>query len=480
VRSIVVAMKSGSELNVARGADVDLPPHAADEYSFCDGFIKTTGPRSELGQRRQADQGELGMKLKYSWRYSRHQGAAGYRVPAARRAAAGLLVAAAALAAGCSAIGLSSDKIDYRSGEPQKTKPLDVPPDLTPLPANDRYALPNVASAAQTPARGDAGSAAAGAPLAASVAPSLPNAHVERAGSQRYLAVDVAPEQAYKVVKEFWPSVGLAIERDDPAAGIVETAWAENRAKLPQDIIRRTIGRVIDALYSTGEQDRFRTRVERTDNNTSEIYISHRGMVEVYTSTDKDRTMWQPRPADPELEAEMLQRLLLRFAPAAAPVTTTAAAGAAAAPAAAAAVGTAATTTTAAGANKEPPRNVHFVKNAAGRTEKLEISEPFDRAWRRIGLGLDRGGFTVEDRDRAKGIYFVRFLDPEYDAKQREKQGLFGRIFGLDYKVDPPRFRVLVATISDHSEVTVLDKDGAPETGPTGDKILALLSEQLR
>src|SRR5882672_1562161 len=435
---------------------------------------------------RPADQGELGMKLKYARRYSRHPGAARSVLPAARRAAAGLLVAVAMLAAGCSAIGLSSDKIDYRSVAPQKTKPLDVPPDLTPLPANDRYALPGVAgaaavaSAAQTPARVDAGSAAAGAPIAASVAPRLADAHIERAGSQRYLAVDAAPEQAYKVVKDFWPSVGLAIERDDPAAGIVETAWAENRAKLPQDIIRRTIGRVIDALYSTGEQDRFRTRIERTDNNTSEIYISHRGMVEIYTSSEKDRTMWQPRPADPELEAEMLQRLLLRFAPAAAPVTTTAAAGAAAAPAAAAAVGTAATTATAAGANKEPPRNVHFVKNAAGRTEKLEISEPFDRAWRRIGLGLDRGGFTVEDRDRAKGIYFVRFLDPEYDAKQREKQGLFGRIFGLDYKVDPPRFRVLVATISDHSEVTVLDRDGLPETGPTGDKILALLSEQLR
>ncbi len=428
------------------------------------------------------------MKLKYSRSYRRHQGAARRTLPAARRAAAGSLIAVAALAAGCSAIGLSSDKIDYRSVEPQKTKPLDVPPDLTPLPANDRYAFPAatsasaIASAVQTPARTDPAPAAAGTLVAASVAPSLPNAHIERAGSQRYLAVDVAPEQAYKVVKDFWPIVGLALERDDPAAGIVETVWAENRAKLPQDIIRRTIGRVIDALYSTGEQDRFRTRIERTESNTSEIYISHHGMVEVYTSTEKDRTMWQPRPADPELEAEMLQRLLLRFAPAAAPVTTTAAAGPSAAPAATGAAGTAATVaaTKAIGANKEPPRNVNFVKNAAGRTEKLEISEPFDRAWRRVGLGLDRGGFTVEDRDRAKGIYFVRFLDPEYDARQREKQGLFGRIFGLDYKVDPPRFRVLVATISDHSEVTVLDKDGQPETGPTGDKILALLSEQLR
>lgn len=362
---------------------------------------------------------------------------------------------AAALAAGCSSIGLTTDRVDYKSVQP--VKPLDVPPDLSQLPRSDRYAVPDrpgVASAASATAPVAAPVAVGGA----AVAPALPNARIERAGSQRWLAVDVPPETAYAVVKEFWPSVGLAIEREDPAAGIIETVWAENRAKLPQDIIRRTIGRVFDSLYSTGEQDKYRTRIERTAKNTSEIYISHRGMIEVYTSQAQDSTKWQPRPPDPEMEAEMLQRLALRFAPRA--VQT------AAAPAVSAALAT--------------PQVARLVKGPDGRNERVEVDEPFDRAWRRIGLALDRGGFTVEDRDRAKGTYFVRYLDPEYEARQREKQGFFSKLFGREPKIEAQQFRVQVAAAGDATRVTVLDKDGKPATGATADKILAQINEQLR
>lgn len=368
--------------------------------------------------------------------------------------------AGALFAAGCSSIGLTTDRVDYKSVQP--VKPLDVPPDLSQLPRSDRYAVPDrpgVASAVSTAAAPAAAAVAVGG---ANVAPALPNARIERAGSQRWLAVDVAPETAYAVVKEFWPSVGLAIEREDPAAGIIETVWAENRAKLPQDIIRRTIGRVFDSLYSTGEQDKYRTRIERTAKNTSEIYISHRGMIEVYTSQAQDSTRWQPRPPDPEMEAEMLQRLALRFAPR--PVQT------AAAPAAATAVST----------GSAAPQVARLVKGPDGRNERVDVDEPFDRAWRRIGLALDRGGFTVEDRDRAKGTYFVRYLDPDYESKQREKQGLFSKLLGREPKIEAQQFRVHVAAAGDATRVTVLDKDGKPATGATADKILAQIDEQLR
>jgi outer membrane protein assembly factor BamC len=383
-----------------------------------------------------------------------------------------VMLAAAGLG-GCSSLGITTDKVDYRSVQEQR--PLELPPDLAPLPGNDRFTVPGVttASAAQQ--------AAAGRPQAAGsaaiVAPGNTVAQIERAGNQRWLTVNVPPEQAYAVVREFWPSVGLQLERDDPALGIVETVWAENRANLPQDIIRRTLGRVFDSVYSTGEQDKYRTRIERTAKNTSEIFISHRGMVEVYTSTAKDQTRWQPRPADSELEAEMLQRLMLRFAPA----TSTAAAPAApTAPAAAVAgarpAGTAAVT--AAGAPL-----VRMVPGTDGRLTRLDVDEPFDRAWRRVGLGLDRGGFTVEDRDRTNGVYFVRYLDPEYEAKQREKQGIFSKMLGLDSKVEAQQFRVQVgaaAAGSSSSTVTVLTKDGKPELSSTSDKILRQLNDQMR
>ena len=398
---------------------------------------------------------------------------------ALRPAAAGSILLACCLS-GCTVTNFGSDRIDYK-GVPASTRSLEVPPELSPLPPNDRFAVPGTATASgtatATPAARPAGSAAA-------VAPNTPNARIERAGGQRWLAVDVTPEQAYAVVRDFWPSVGLALDREDPAAGIVETVWAENRANLPQDILRRTLGRLIDGLYSTGEQDRFRTRIERTAKNTAEIYISHRGMEEVFTTAQRDATRWQPRAADPELEAEMLQRLLLRFGATAAPAVprTAAAPGTpaaapstgAAAPAAPAAAGVAASAAAA------QAQTVRLVTGGGGRAERVEIDEPFDRAWRRVGLGLDRGAFTVEDRDRASGVYLVRYLDPEVEAKQRSQQGMFSRLFGGDPKIVAPQYRVLVAGSGNKSTVTVLDKDGKPESSATGDRILTLLSQQLR
>ncbi|MCS7100801.1 MAG: outer membrane protein assembly factor BamC [Burkholderiaceae bacterium] len=358
-------------------------------------------------------------------------------------------LAAALLAAGCGSLAIT-DKIDYGSVAPQR--PLEVPPDLTPLPRDDRFQVPTAASVQKSPAaaaRGDA------------VAPPVAVARIERDGSQRWLAVDVPPEQAFEQVKALFQSVGLAIEREDPQLGIVETVWAENRARLPQDFIRRTIGRLLDSVYSTNELDKYRARIERTPKGTSEVYISHRGMVEVYTSDARERTIWQPRPSEPELEAEMLARLRLRFLPGASvgqagatPVAVTAAAPA------------------------QPPPIARLVKDAEGA--RVIVDEPFDRAWRRVGLALDRGGFTVEDRDRARGIFFVRYIDPEYEARERGKQGLLSRLFGRDAKVEPQQFRVALTARDGATEVRVLDRDGKPETGATGSKILGQVTEQLR
>jgi len=372
-------------------------------------------------------------------------------------------LATAALVAGCSSIGLGTDKIEYSSAAPPRT--LEVPPDLSQLPRDDRFAVPERAGPVTASATM---AAAAGRPqqsagALATVAPAVPTARIERAGTQRWLVVNVPPEQAFAVVREFLPSIGLAIEREDPKVGIVETVWAENRAKLPQDIIRSTLGRVLDQVFSTGEQDKFRFRVERTAANTSEIFVSHRGMIEVYTSSAQDSTMWQPRPSDPELEAELLQRLALRFAPAAQPQAVTTA--------------SAAPTTAAAAA---PPEIARVLPADASNPARVSIDEPFDRAWRRVGLALDRGGFTVEDRDRAKGMYFVRYLDPEVEQKQREKQGFFSKLFGREFKVDAQQFRVQVAPAGERTAVTVQDRDGKPDASPTAGKILAQINQQLR
>ena len=380
------------------------------------------------------------------------------------RLRAGVLLAACAAVAGCSTVGLSSDKIDYGRSVPPKA--LDVPPDLSQLTRDERYSVPQQGTTASAVASGSATASRMPAPRtgATAVAPANPQARIERVGAQRWLLVDVPPEQAFTVVREYLPTIGLAIEREDPKLGIVETVWAENRAKLPQDIIRKTIGRVLDQVYSTGEQDKYRVRIERTEANTSEIFVSHRGMIEVYTSNAQDRTMWQPRPSDPEMEAELLQRLAQRFAPPAQPAA--AAAVAAATPAASAA--------------PPAPEVARLLPADGPQPARVRIDEPFDRAWRRVGLALDRGGFTVEDRDRTRGVYFVRYLDPEYEQRQRDRQGFFSRLFGLDHKVEAQQFLVRVAAEGERTDVTVQDREGKSDAGPTAGKILAQINQQLR
>jgi outer membrane protein assembly factor BamC len=389
-----------------------------------------------------------------------------------------LAVVGAALLSGCTWTGsfFQSDKVQYETAQQART-PLEVPPDLSQLPRDDRFVVPERPQTISASGQPQAGRPVAGAAPAAATAAVVPGgvvAKIERQGNQRWLAVNLPPERVWPVLVDFWPTVGLQVEKSDAATGILETVWAENRAKLPQDIIRRTLGRVLDSVYSTGEMDKYRARVERTPQNTSEIFVSHRGMIEVYTTSAQDQTKWQPRPSDPELEAEILQRLLVKF-------DATAAQQAAATAAAPAGATGAAPAGASAAAAPAAPQLARVVKGADGRSERLEVDDGFERAWRRVGLALDRGSFTVEDRDRAKGIYFVRYLDPDYEAKAKSEQGFLSKIFSSDKPVPALQYRVvLVGESANRTVVTVLGASGAPERSPAGDRILSLLNEQLR
>ena len=392
------------------------------------------------------------------------------RSNSARNAAAVVGTLAATLLAGCSWTGslFTSDKVQYETA--QTRQPLEVPPDLSQLPRDERFLVPDrpqTITASGQGQRPGVGPVAAGAP----VVPASAVAKLEREGNTRWLAVNLPPEKAWPVLLDFWPSIGLKVEKADPNAGVLETNWAENRAKLPQDIIRRTLGRVLDSVYSTNEQDKYRARIERTGQGTSEIYISHRGMEEVYISPQQDRTVWQPRASDPELEAEMLQRLLARFEEPAKRVVTASASGA----------GATGTSAAGAAAPSAAPQIARLVTASDGRLERLEVDEAFDRAWRRVGLALDRGGFTVEDRDRAKGFYFVRYLDPDFEAKAKSEQGFFSKLFGKEKPIQAPQYRVgVLGQSATKTNVQVFDSTGKPERSPTGDRILNLLNEQLR
>ena len=367
------------------------------------------------------------------------------------------LALAASLAA-CSSIDnfMGGDKVDYRSAGTTRTTPLEVPPDLSQL--NQRGAPLTGGSVSASTFQ--SGAAATPAVTSTTVAPTaLGEMKIERQGSQRWLAVPMPPEQLWPQLQAFWKERGFTLVLDQADTGVMETDWAENRAKLPQDIIRRTVGRVLDSLYSTGERDKFRTRVERNPAGGSEVYVSHRGVVEVYSGDRKETTVWQPRPADEQLEAEMLQRLMLRLG--AKEEQAKAVAATAAAPAA------------------TPTARARIVQGQPAAT--LEVDDGFDRAWRRVGLALDRSGFTVEDRDRAQGLYFVRYVDPAQAGK--DEPGFLAKLWPFGKKDEaggPVRYRVAVKAQGNLSTVTVLNAQGQPENGEAGKKIISLLAEDLK
>lgn len=362
-------------------------------------------------------------------------------------------VALALSLAGCASMEnlLGGDKVDYKTTG-GKTKGLEVPPDLTQLSRDSRYQQQPGTTVSASTFQTEA--ASKGPASGTTVAP-VPQAElrVERAGDQRWLVTAMTPEQLWPQLQAFWAERGFTLVSEQPDVGIMETEWAENRAKIPADLIRRTVGRVLDSLYSTGERDKFRTRIERTAAG-SEVYISHRGMVEVYNNSRQDSTIWQPRPADAQLEADFLQRLMVRL-------------GAGEDQAKAATTGP---------ATPQTPR----ARAVEGQgTSMLQVDDGFDRAWRRVGVALDRSGFTVEDRDRSQGIYFVRFAQA---GASDEKPGLLSRLFGgkKEESSGVAKYRVVVKGDGDRSTVSVFNLQGGAENGEAGKRIVSLLVGDLK
>jgi len=373
-----------------------------------------------------------------------------------------ILASAALLCTGCSTVNelLESRKVDYKSAN--RLPPLEIPPDLTRPAADDRFIVPDGnPSGSATYSAYSKDRTGRSETTNSDILPKIDNASIERAGTQRWLVVQGSPDQLWPLVKAFWQELGFIVNVEVPEAGVMETDWAENRAKFDDGLIRGTLGKLLGSMSSTSERDKFRTRFERgARSGTTEIYISHRGMIEVLenASMENRRTIWQPRPADADLEAEMLRRMMIRFG-----------------------VQEARSKADLAQANSSPRARFSKAQDGVG---KLAIDDQFDRAWRRVGLALDRVGFTVEDRDRSKGLYFVRYVDPDADAKSKQPTGMLSKLAFWRSTPDPKdrnaQYRIAVKDASAGSEVNVLNKEGQADRSDTANRILSLLYEQLK
>jgi outer membrane protein assembly factor BamC len=361
---------------------------------------------------------------------------------------------------GCSTLSslnpFETKRVEYRTAAPGAA--LEVPPDLAPPKYDERYKVTGSATLsgvnAQTRAATLAGSRG--------VLPTQTGIKIERAGNERWLVVNQSADETFSRLRDFWTSLNLNLIVDDPRIGVMETDWAENRARIQDDVIRRTIGRVFDAAYSSGTRDKYRVRIERQSPSVTEVYVSHRGMEEKQIGNQGGTPIfrWEPRQPEPEFEAEILARMMVYLGTSrevAQQLATTA---------------TAATPTT-------PVARVDqatIVKN--GKISSLSVDDGFDRAWRRVGLALDRVGFTVVDRDRTAGTYFVRYADPDQGSK---KDGVLDRLkFWQSDTSTVEQYRITLKETSGKTAVNVLDKNGQAEDSTTATRIVTLLHEQLK
>jgi len=362
-----------------------------------------------------------------------------------------VMIAGSLLLSACSVMDKTAPgrkKVDYKKSETIQS--LEVPPDLSSNTINEAPGSINLVGTTYSEF---------GATLpeggGSTVLPDQGNMHVERDGNQQWLIVQGAPAQVWPNVKEFWLEEGFLIKMEDPRVGILETGWAENRADIPDGMIRGLIGKVVDSVYSAATRDQYRVRLERgIEPGTTEIFLTHRGVEEVVQGGAIDSTsVWQPRPTDPELEAEMLKRLMIYLGieeqKAAAMVAR----------------------------ESGPKVRAQMVSNDSGTL--LLVNEDFSRAWRRTGVALDRVGFAVEDRNRSEGTYFVTYNDPLAD---QNKDGVLSKLafWSADDEAGGTQYRIVLQANGPVTHIIVNDADGDRDGSSTAKRILALLEEQLR
>jgi outer membrane protein assembly factor BamC len=353
---------------------------------------------------------------------------------------------------------LSGESIDYKSQGEKKIPSLAIPPDLSTSNLDKRYSVAD--GTATLSQYNSVTSKAKKEDPKNVVTPAQAGIRVEKDGQRRWLVVNKPANEVYPKVRSFWEDTGFLLVTDSPSTGIMETDWAENRAKIPQDMVRRFLGSALDSIYSTGERDKFRTRLEKGASVETEIYVTHRGAEERLvgsTPGQAEGSIWGSRPSDPELEAEMLARMMVYLG------------------------------TNYESAKAELAKNTPTSKARVSRVTEvadaaqLTINQGFDKTWREVGLALDRSNFTVEDRDRSAGTYFVRFVNTK-DSNPESKSTWFSNLFKSSKAEEirkAKRYRVVLKGDNVSTMISALEDNGTIVKGDVDQQILKIIDEQV-
>jgi outer membrane protein assembly factor BamC len=402
--------------------------------------------------------------------------------------------------AGCDSIPFIDNTSDYKGAS--RGKPLEVPPDLTSISTDDAYSVPG--GTTYSAYNQDQSKPEEAEKL---LPESSDSVRYERAGSQRWLVVKAPPEKVWPVIREFWTDLGFSVRVESTQTGVMETEWVD-AADLTKDAQGNYLDKFqgwLDKLSSLKNRQKFRTRIDRGgEDDVTEIYMSHRSISDV-TDDGKERvrTIYgdiengykfegnrtksqEERAIAEDIDAELLRRLMVKL-------------------------GVAEKQSRAVIANPVTEKRAVLNKAADGQLT-LALNDQFDRAWRRVGLALDRIGFLVEDRNRSQGLFYVRYSDIEADAPEGEKKGLLDKLkfWGDDDKKEQPKpepevkkddkgmvdklkfweskkpedvaaqYRIKLERAGDGTEVTVVDKNGNRDRSSTASRILSMLYDQLK
>lgn len=355
-----------------------------------------------------------------------------------------LALSSGLLLAACSGMDFNvADRINYKNSKTINS--LEVPPDLNSPKYDTTYAsVPNGTVSAAAVAKGVTSA------KAMTILPTNGGVQLMRQGNVRWLKINAPAEAVWPKLEEFWRVMGVGLKRDEPRVGIMETEWAENRAEIPLDSIRKIIGKVFEGMYDAGSRDRFRIHLERPSAQTTNVFLSHERAEEQVTGTG---TKWQYKPAKPELEAELLNRLMV-FLQGGDP---------------------AATTTPTAEANQTSV--AVSMTRADGGQPALTVGGNANDTWIRTGVMLGRIGMSIDDQQRERGVYTVTFKG---DTGSKGEQGLFSRMFKSEkdtLKVGG-RYQVQIVDAGTSSLITVGDADGSPLRPSVAQSILNRLKAE--
>jgi outer membrane protein assembly factor BamC len=407
-----------------------------------------------------------------------------------------ILVVASLVA--CDSIPFINNTSDYKGAG--RSRPLEVPPDLTASPVSDAYSIPgstNYSSYSQAQEGQEIG--------VEKVLVTPDGVRLEKAGAQRWLVVNSPAEKVWPVILEFWADQGFAVRSENAQLGVMETEWIDSEAIKKDETgnLGDRFDKMLDKLSGYADKKKFRTRIDRgNEANTTEIYMTHRSVSgapddgknriktqlgEIDTGYKLEgKTAVAEDVRDAELDAELLRRLMVKLGVAEQKSKDIIAQGVIL-------------------------KRAEVIKEADG-SATLKLNDAFDRAWRRVGLALDRVGFVIEDKDRSNGIFFVRYADVDIDDTPKKKKGLLDtlkfwgdddkkeagavsdkdeksmveklKFWGTDdkQKVNPEKqYRIKVADgDKDNTIVTVVDKEGTRIRTTTANRIVALMYEQLK